>query len=222
MTALDAPETASIPAGSFLMGGREGDKFVGNSERPLTEVAIEKSFSLGVFPVTEAEFSAFDQSYSSSELPVVNVSWIQASAYCDWLSEELSQVVRLPTESEWEYACRAGANFIFQQGDMLEPSQACYYYDESGNRIGPGRRTAKGQYPSNDFGLCDMLGNVCEWTSSDWTDTLDPDASPDPKLKVIRGGAWDYLPRLLRASWRDAFPPSQKRDNIGFRILIES
>ena len=203
------------------MGGRLGDKFVGRSELPVVEVNIKKPFFLGIFPVTEEEFAEYEPSYPTSNLPVVSTTWIQATSYCDWLSEQISRNVRLPTEAEWEYACRAGSDFIFQRGDTLETEHACFLYDESGQRVGAGSRTPLGTFPSNALGLYDMLGNVCEWTDSDWTQSLDPNDPRDSSYKVIRGGAWDYLPRLLRVSWRDSFSPDRSRDNIGFRILIE-
>src|SRR5690606_10303274 len=142
-------------------------------------------------------------------------------AYCDWLARATGLPFRLPTELEWEHACRAGADCIFQSGDALEPEDARFLYDESGSVVGRGERAPVGSYPPNAFGLHDMLGNVCEWTASPWTDSLAPEASASQTLKTIRGGAWDYLPRLLRASWRDGLPPETRRDNLGFRVACD-
>ncbi len=210
-----------IPAGEFRFGGRDNDKFVGAAERPRRTVTIEAEFELSVFPVTEADYAAFDASREPSDLPVVNVSWDDAQAFCAWLSAGQGARHRLPTEVEWEYAARAGGESIFQFGDTLTPAEACYFYDERGDRVGPGKRVPVGQYPLNDYGLGDMLGNVAEWTASAWTPTLEPAAAPDPARRVVRGGAWDYLPRLLRLSGRDALPAGTRHDNLGFRVLRE-
>jgi formylglycine-generating enzyme required for sulfatase activity len=135
---------------------------------------------------------------------------------------------RLPSEAEWEYACRAGSSTVFPDGGNLAPDQANYLYDESGETIGPGALTPRGVYPPNAFGLRDMLGNVCEWTADVWHPDFHgapTDGSPrfdgeTPDRRVIRGGAWDHLPRVLRASWRDWAPESARWDNLGFRIAF--
>lgn len=216
--AVTIPRLVRIPAGVFEFGGRDQDKFVGETERPRKLREIRRPFALGAFPVTESEYAAFDDTRPASALPAVGVSWLDASAYCRWLAAETRQPFRLPTEEEWEYACRAGSDFIFQRGDELAPDDACFLYDEAGFAVGGGARAPVGSYPLNAFGLGDLLGNVCEWTASAWTESLRPDEPPHPRRKTIRGGAWDYLPRLLRASWRDGLEPGTRRDNLGFRV----
>jgi formylglycine-generating enzyme required for sulfatase activity len=217
------PNVVAVPVGIFSMGGRDNDKFVGRAELPRREIVITAEFGLGVVPVTEAEYAKFDRNRAAiaSDLPVINVSWHNATDYCEWLSAETGRRYRLPTEIEWEYAARAGGDSIFQHGDTLSSEDACFLYDESGDRVGPGSRVPGGSYRSNAFGLSDMMGNVGEWTTSAWTESLASDAPPDPSRQVVRGGAWDYLPRLLRVSWRDGLPPGTRRDNLGFRVLRE-
>jgi len=157
---------------------------------------------------------------------VVNVSWNEARAYCAWLSAETGDAFRLPTEAEWEYACRAGTRSPFATGGELTPSDANFLYSENGQRIGPGVRTLIGHHAPNTFGLYDLHGNVCEWVEDVWHPTyvdapVDGSAwmaGGDRERRVIRGGAWDYLPRLLRSAWRDALPLNQHRDNLGFRL----
>jgi formylglycine-generating enzyme required for sulfatase activity len=217
------PNIVDVQVGTFSMGGRENDKFVGRAELPRREIEITAKFGLGIIPVTEAEYEKFDREREavSTGLPVVNVSWHDATAYCEWLSAETGKRFRLPTEVEWEYAARAGTDYIFQHGDTLSLEDACFLYDESGDRVGPGARVPGGSHRSNAFGLSDMIGNVGEWTASAWTESLASDALTDSSRQVVRGGAWDYMPRLLRISWRDGLAPETRRDNLGFRVLCE-
>ena len=184
------------------MGGSEDDRFCSVHELPRRRANVA-SFQLSVFPVHEPE----------TKLPIVSISWHEAVAYCD----ELGSEYRLPTEAEWEYACRAGSDTIFPSGDMPDPREVNYLYDEEGNRVGRGELLPVGWGKANAFGLHDMLGNVCEWVSDDWSDTYAEEPGGNA-LKVIRGGGWDYLPRLVRPSGRDCAPPSLYRDNLGFRI----
>jgi len=219
-----APQLVAIPAGQFLMGGSPGDKFANDTERPAHPVTVHP-FALGRFPVTVGEYRAFDNGHAPNDdpaLPVVNVSWSDAHAYCAWLGGSY----RLPSEAEWEYACRAGSTGPFASGSEITPHEANYYYSESGERVGRGRRTVCGEFPANAFGLCDLHGNVCEWVEDVWHADYHgaPDdgsawiSAGDPARRVIRGGAWDYLPRLLRSAWRDALGIARQRDNVGFRV----
>jgi formylglycine-generating enzyme required for sulfatase activity len=161
------------------------------------------------------------------ELPVVDVSWTDAQAFCAWLAAETRNPWRLPSEAEWEIACRAGTDTPFSTGWGLSIEEANFLYDEEGERIGPGRRTAMRSYPANPWGLRDMHGNVCEWCADAWHPSHERAASDgSPRIgafdadRVIRGGAWDLLPRLLRSSWRDGLPPQTRRDNLGFRLAV--
>jgi formylglycine-generating enzyme required for sulfatase activity len=226
---IPTPRMIEIPAGDFVMGETAGDKFAGGTERPAHRVTISRPFSLGCFPVTTGEYRLFNPRHAPAEdpaLPAVNVTWDEAHAYCAWLSGETGHQFRLPTEAEWEYACRAGAREPFAWGALISPRDANFLHDENCVRVGPGRRTPAGAYPPNAFGLYDMHGNVCEWVADAWRPDYfgAPDdgsarfASPDEQRRVIRGGAWDYMPRLLRAAWRDWLPRGSSRDNVGFRI----
>jgi len=222
------PMLRPIPAGEFVMGESDADKFANDTERPRHIVRIAP-FRLAAFPVTNAEFRRHAPDFAPDEpadLPVVNVTWREAVAYCTWLSDATGGSLRLPSEAEWEYACRAGTTTPFQSGDEITPADANFLYDEHGSRIGRGERTAAGTFASNAFGLEAMHGNVCEWCADTWhanyhgapadsTGWTDGDRAD---RRVIRGGAWDYLPRLLRSSWRDALPEDTRRDNVGFRI----
>ena len=216
-----------VPAGTFVMGATGVDKFATDTERPAHAVALARPFALGRFAVTVGEFRAFAPDHAPGDdprLPAVNVSWDEAAAFAAWLAEAGGGAVRLPSEAEWEYACRAGGRAAFGAGEDLTTAAANFLYAEDGRRVGPGRRTPAGTYPPNAFGLFDLQGNVCEWVADPWHSDYrgapeggEPWAGPGPE-RVIRGGAWDYLPRLLRCAWRDCLPRSARRDNVGFRL----
>jgi formylglycine-generating enzyme required for sulfatase activity len=215
---IDLPDMITIPAGRFIMGTAGENRFANSTEHPAHEVVIDKPFAVSRFPITEAQWSAFAGEQSSS-LPVVRVSWWDAMMYVGWLCAQAGIPYRLLTEAEWEYACRAGSTTIFSVGDTLQPEHANYFYDEYGLKVGPGHRTPLSSYPPNAFGLEDMHGNVCEWVADAWRPSYD--AAPDEAHRVIRGGTWDYMPRLLRSAWRDFATPDTKRDNLGFRIACD-
>jgi formylglycine-generating enzyme required for sulfatase activity len=208
----------SIPAGIFQMGASDSDRFANDTERPAHEVQVN-SFALGKQPVTVAQYRCYQPGHApldDANWPVVNVSWLDAQGYCSWLGTETRHPYRLPTEAEWEYACRAGTTGSFAHGNELNDGQANYLFDEEGQRVGRGERTTVGSYPPNAFGLHDMHGNVCEWVADAWCATYTE--TTHHAERVIRGGAWDYMPRLLRSSWRDRLCPSTSRDNVGFRV----
>jgi formylglycine-generating enzyme required for sulfatase activity len=234
-----APGLVELPPGNFIMGGTDDDKFVTDTERPAHHVAIAHRFALGRFPVTVGEYRAFEPRHAPSDdpdWPVVNVSWDDAQAFCIWLASITGQPFRLPSEAEWEYACRAGTRSSFIDSDKITPLEANFLYSEEGQRIGLGQRTPAGRYAPNAFGLYDLLGNVCEWVEDAWhrdytgaptngsawlaTDKLDYRTTSGEPRRTIRGGAWDYLPRLLRSAWRDSLPRTHHRDNVGFRVAL--
>lgn len=232
---ITAPEMVVIPAGEFVMGESIDDKFATDTERPAHRVKIKQPFALGRYPVTEGEYRAFavnesvsDYSAGDEDLPVVNVSWEEARDYCAWLSREMAKPFRLPSEAEWEYACRAGTITPFSTGHDISPAQANFLYSENGERIGRGDRVAVGACAANRFGVSGLHGNVCEWVEDAWHATYEGAPSDgsawgkesDSERRVIRGGAWDYLPRLLRSAWRDSLPRWSRRDNVGFRVAL--
>jgi formylglycine-generating enzyme required for sulfatase activity len=222
-----ATHWVTVPEGTFIMGESPEDKFATDTERPAHSVTFSHAFALARFPVTVREFRAFAPGHAPDDdpcLPVVNVSWDQAVSFCGWLQADRREAVRLPSEAEWEFACRAGRRSAFGAGDDLACEEANFFYSEEGLRVGPGRRTPEGYYPPNAFGLVDLQGNVCEWVADSWHSSYrgaPTDGSPwfdGGPHRVIRGGAWDYLPRLLRCAWRDGLPPVTRRDNLGFRL----
>ncbi len=203
-----------LPGGTFTMGENADDKFANDTERPRHTEAVAPLL-LSATPVTIGEFRCFRPYHEPGlpdDWPVAMVTWEDAMAYCTWLGDG----VRLPTETEWEYAARAGTTSPYPWGDFIDPTLANYLYTEEGRKTGPGHRTPVASYPPNPWGIYDLCGNVCEWTADPWRPGYD--APGDPARRVLRGGAWDYLPRLLRVSWRDALLATSRRDNLGFRL----
>lgn len=200
-------EFVKIPAGRFLLGASDDDRYANRHELPRQVVEMP-AFWMSKYPVTEAQLGT-----ASTDQPAVNVSWHEAQGFCE------QHDFRLPTEEEWEFVCRAGAETPFPHGVMIELEEANFLYDDLGKRIGIGKRTPVGNYPSNPWGVYDMVGNVAEWTGSDWRVSYAVNTPTDHK--VIRGAGWDSLPRLLRASNRDFAPPEQAKDNLGFRVAID-
>ncbi len=241
---------ALIPAGKFLMGSPKDEK----EREPFEEqheVSITKPFYLGVYGVTQAEYEKVTEnnpSYFSpkgdgkdkvkdmdtSGFPVERVSWDDAQAFCKKLSElpeekKAGRVYRLPTEAEWEYACRAGTKTPFHYGDSLSSKQAnfCGHFPYGGADKGPYlKRTAKvGTYAANAFGLYDMHGNVWEWCQ-DWYDhdyyknspKEDPPGPAQASYRVVRGGGWHNNGRDCRSAGRFSLEPGNRSNNLGFRV----
>jgi formylglycine-generating enzyme required for sulfatase activity len=230
--ASETPLLVELSAGEFRMGENDGDKFANDTERPSHCVRIAAGLAIGRFPVTVREFRHFRPSHAPSEpdeLPVVQVNWHDAQAYCNWLTQRTERAYRLPSEAEWEFACRAGSREVFASGNEITAAEANFLHDESGTRVGPGHRTPVGSYPSNAFGIYDLHGNVCEWVEDTWHPSYIgcPDdgrawVDSSNRHRVVRGGGWDYLPRLLRSAWRDWCPADEGADNVGFRVATDN
>jgi formylglycine-generating enzyme required for sulfatase activity len=223
-----APWMITVPPGEFVMGENASDKFANDTERPAHRVEFSEIFALGKFPVTVGEFRHFRSDHMPGEaynLPVISVSWHDAVAYCEWLTEKTARIYHLPHEAQWEFACRAGSQTPFSCGDGITLSSANFLFDENGIRVGTGLRSPEESYPPNKFGFHDLHGNVCEWVMDHWhPDYMGAPADGRAWIEsgcdrhAIRGGAWDYLPSLLRSSWRDWRDSDFRSDNLGFRV----
>lgn len=231
-----------IPAGKFLMGS--GDKEVGRRphEGPLHEVTLTKPFYLSVFPITQGQYEAvmgrnpahFNRAHGGGlEHPVEMVSHTDAVQFCQKLGllpdeEANGRTYRLPTEAEWEYACRAGSTTPYSCGEKLTPKQAqCISGGVIDRSHGGGKSSPIGQFPPNPWGLYDMHGNVQEWVQ-DWYDEyyfhdspkVDPQGPANGTLKVAKGGCWSMYSTDCRSAARRPHAPESPSDTIGFRVVL--
>ena len=244
------PELAIIPPGRFLMGSTALEFGHLPDESPRRWVKVERPFAMGRFTVSAEEFDRFreasgfrfrrDLITTSGAQPVINLRLQQAQAYLDWLSEQTGAHYRLPTEAEWEYACRAGSDGPFHTGDSISCAEAhfnpSFPYEEQKQgrrwfrpRCLPTRLPLEaGRYPCNAWGLHDMHGNVWEFTASRWTDshhgasahahetTLNPG-----RPIVVRGGSFFDMAVRARSAARMRRVWDELDTNIGFRVVRE-
>jgi formylglycine-generating enzyme required for sulfatase activity len=230
-----------IPAGTFRMGSPEGQEGARLNEMPAHDVILTEPYYLGVAPVTQELYRAAAgenpsrftaPSGGGPQHPVERVSWHDAVAFCKTLSSlpeerEAKRDYRLPTEAEWEYACRAGGNSIFAYGDALSPLQANFAFRAADGE--PLERTNKvNQFPANNFGLFDMHGNVWEWCH-DWYGeryyatgpTRVPQGPAEGAFRVVRGGCWRSQVGTCRAAYRNALMPHNRDPYTGFRVACQ-
>lgn len=227
-------ELAPIPAGDFVMGAPPGEVARDDDEvqRP---VRLTRPFLMGRGPVTQAQWRRVMGNspswFRGDLLPVEQVSWDDSVSFCRQLSRLSGLSCRLPTEAEWEYACRAGTATAFHFGESCDGRQANCRGDlpYGGVPAGPNlmRTTPPGSYPGNPWGLFDMHGNVGEWCA-DWYGPPVPGPATDPvgpatgKHRIIRGGSWHFDPARCRAAYRNANIPAFRGNfNYGFRIAVD-
>jgi formylglycine-generating enzyme required for sulfatase activity len=222
-------EMVSLPAGEFLMGSPDSDSDAGDWEKPQHQVKVN-SFAIGKYPVTQAQYEAVmgtNPSYfkNNPQNPVEKVSWDDAQAFCQKLSQITGKTYRLPTEAEWEYACRAGTTTRFYFGDDANQLGDYAWYDgNSQQTIHP-----VGQKKPNAWGLHDMIGNVWEWCEDDWHSTYENaprDGSAwiknnnDNDYRILRGGSWYFDPNYCRSAYRDYYIRRVDYSfNDGFRVV---
>jgi formylglycine-generating enzyme required for sulfatase activity len=195
-------ELVLIPAGEFIMGSPESEEIRGpfNEEGPQHRVRISKPFYLGKYEVTQAQWKAVmggDPSSfkGDSKLPVESVFWRDCVAFCQEISQKSGKKIRLPTEAEWEYACRAGSTTAYSFGDSPDGLGQYAWYDENSDE----QTHPVGQKRPNPWGLYDMHGNVWEWCS-DWygedyygqSPATDPLGPTSGEYRVYRGGSWYF------------------------------
>ena len=256
-------EFVRIPAGAFVMGDPRGD----DDESPPTVVRVDEPFWMGKFEITNEQFARFDPTHDSRfehrsswifakaylgwpvnepKQPVVRVTWRQAMAFCRWLSERIGEPITLPSEAEWEYACRAGTATPLAYGSTdSDFSRYANLADVTIRELAYGSWRPKppdiaprdarfddhalvtvgvGAYRPNVWGLHDMHGNAAEWTRT----TFKPypydehDGRNDPSAggrKVVRGGSWYDRPKRARSAFRLRYAPYQPVFNVGFRVV---
>ncbi len=232
---------ALIPAGEFQMGSPGSDSEASRNEKPQHAVRITKPFYLGVTEVTQEQYERVmgtnPSRFKGPQLPVENVSWEDAVEYCRKLSalpveRSAGRVYRLPTEAEWEYACRAGSTtrYYFDDdgstwdfgGDASMLGEHGWYKGNSVFKTQP-----VGQKKPNEWGLYDMHGNVWEWCS-DWfsanyyanSPLEDPTGHASGSRRVCRGGSWSDAAELCRSASRSWYRPGHRYDNLGFRVAF--
>jgi len=251
-----APDLVLIPTGRFQMGSSETERNVSikagsqrtwlDRETPQHWVGIEHLFALGRYPVTVAQWRQFAratgwESMSDTDWnapgfaqadnhPVVGVSWNDTQKYVRWLSDKTGQQYRLPSEAEWEYACRAGTHTAFSFGDDISTEQANYdgNFTWNGGVKGECRQgtTPVDAFAPNPWGVFDMHGNVWEWVQDAVHENYDGapadgaawEQGGDPARRVLRGGCWLYQPRYLRSALRNGFSAVLANDIVGFRV----
>ncbi len=231
-----------VPAGEFWMGADPAlDSDATRAELPQHRVAVSEFF-ISQYPITNAQYQIFVEAQrpplaapaewqrplGQETHPVVNVTWEEAVAFCQWLTRIAGRTFRLPTEAEWEKAARGSEGLIYPWGNEW----AARHLNHAGRL---GGSTAVGHYsPAGDsvYGLADMSGNVWEWCADWYADRLYPQRAtniahdpPGPATGegcVARAGAFDSSPRQTRASHRNWFYPHQRRNNVGFRIVAQA
>lgn len=238
------PEMVAVPGGEFLMGSPSSERGRGKDEGPQRKVTI-RPFAAGKFEVTFAQWDACaaeggcthkpaDQGWGRGKRPVINVSWDDAREYVAWLSKKTGKPYRLLSEAEWEYAARGvtrdtDAYAPFSTGPTINYKQANYdaNFTYGGGPMGIYRQKTVdvGTFRRNAFGLHDMHGNVWEWVEDCYRDSYagaPSDGAPvvvrSCPLRILRGGAWNYQPQLLRSAYRYATPGEVRLQNIGFRV----
>ena len=234
-----------VPGGTFLMGSLEDEPEREENEGPQHEVTVS-TFTLGRYPVTQAqwrvvasmeqverELEAEPSDFKGDDRPVEKVNWNDAVEFCQRLSNHTSRDYRLPSEAEWEYACRGGKSTPFYYGKTLTPELANYFcsstYDNGPEGEPMGETSSIGQFPANAFGLSDMHGNVFEWCQDHYHDSykeapVDGSAWIDKNLKenqlrILRGGSWYSNPGFCRSAQRSINRPDYRNINIGFRVV---
>ena len=249
-----------IPEGTFVMGSPPEELGRYDDEGPQHEVSVS-AFLMGRYPVTQAQWRAIathidlkvqvdlepdPAKFKGDDRPVEQVSWHDAIEFCKRLSRLTSHTYRLPTEAEWEYACRAETKTPFHFGETITTDLANYkgeadqdrpeeYPGHYGN--GPGGQYRKATtavnhfYPfANAWGLCGLHGNVWEWCQDHWHNNYDQApidgsawlTSDENATRLIRGGSWYYYPRNCRSACRDGNDPDDRNGNIGFRVVCEA
>ncbi len=232
------PTMVKLPAGSFRMGDLNDNNQ--SNEKPVHSVTLP-AFAVSKTEITFAQYGRCisvgecnpgkgDEGWGRGSRPVINVNWNDAKRYANWLRKKTNKPYRLLTEAEWEYAARAGSSTKYPWGSQASREYANYGSEQCCDGLAQGRdrwvnTSPAGSFPPNNFGLHDMLGNVWEWVEDCYQDNYDG-ASPNGRAqtsgnceyRVMRGGAWDFVPMSLRPAVRLFDRPTSRIDNLGFRV----
>jgi formylglycine-generating enzyme required for sulfatase activity len=242
----------AIPRGKFLMGSPEDEPGRYDDESPQHEVTVQPFF-MGKYPVTQAQWKAvatkcpqvnrelepnpskFKENKQENNLPVERITWYDAVEFCKRLSQLTGRKYRLPSEAEWEYACRAGTTTPFHFGETITGKLANYRatttYGEEPKGECRERTTPVGSFTANAFGLYDMHGNVWEWCDDHWhgdyndapTDGsawIESNSVEEGARRLLRGGSWYSDPRNCRSAYRHNYYPDYRSFHYGFRLVV--
>lgn len=228
-------EMKVLPGGSFLMGSPASEEGRSDHEGPQHRVRVP-AFAISKYEITQAQWQAVmgdnPASFIGPSFPVENISWYEAKAFCQRLSQLTGKVYRLPTEAEWEYAARARTVSPFSFGLTLSSAQANfngnYPYGDATEGDYHRQTLDVGNFMPNAFGLFDMHGNVREWCEDVWHvnykkapgDGSNWTSGGDSSLRVIRGGSWDSFGSACRAASRNGLAPGDRSNDLGFRIVV--
>jgi formylglycine-generating enzyme required for sulfatase activity len=227
-------DMVAIPGGTFIMGSPKTEEERLNNEGPQHSVTVP-AFFMAKYPVTQAQWQAVmgnnPSRFKGANRPVEQVSWNEAGKFCQKLSQITGKNYRLPSEAEWEYACRAGTATPFCFGETITTGLANYNGDDTyGNGpkgVSRGQTTDVGSFPPNGFGLYDMHGNVSEWCQDVWhknyngapTDGSAWTSEGNPRYRLLRSGNWLNDPRFCRSAYRWSIPGG-RYDDVGFRLAV--
>jgi formylglycine-generating enzyme required for sulfatase activity/predicted Ser/Thr protein kinase len=240
-------ELVAIPSGTFLMGSPENELESTDRGSPQHQVTI-KPFFMGKFTVTQAQWKAVSSlpkvkidlnpdpsHFKGANRPAEQISWYEAQEFCARLSRKTGKLYRLPSEAEWEYACRAGTTTPFNFGATISTNLANYngeyVYSNGSKGVNRKETTNVGTFPANAFGLHDMHGNVWEWCEDGWYDNyigapIDGSArlsgSNNHPRRLLRGGSWSYRPVYCRSAYRVNYVATCKDFNHGFRVACSA
>jgi formylglycine-generating enzyme required for sulfatase activity len=221
-------ELVLIPAGKFMMGSEKGDDF--SPQKPIHEVVISHPFYLSKYEITQEQWEAVagknPSSFKGARNPVENISWNDAQDFCKKLSAKSNRTARLPTEAEWEYACRAGSTGDYCFGNDAKQLAEYAWYDSNSDHT---THPVGGKKP-NAWGLYDMHGNVWEWCEDYWGSytagkVTDPKGTDKGRLHVFRGGALDSHgngANECRAGYRRFGGPNDRYFSLGIRLVVET
>jgi formylglycine-generating enzyme required for sulfatase activity/tRNA A-37 threonylcarbamoyl transferase component Bud32 len=229
-------EMVEIPAGTFYMGSPENEAKRRDNESPQHQVTLP-SFFIGKYPLTQAQYQAIignnPAHFKGNNRPVECVSWNNAVNFCRKLSQKTGKNYKLPSEAQWEYACRAGTTTPFYFGESITPDLVNYdgNYSYTAAQRGQYRKQYRGQttdvgtFPPNAFGLYDMHGNVWEWCEDDGQENyinapINGSAFISrSNMKLLRGGSWNYNPQGCRSACRYYLNLDGHYSRLGFRVV---
>jgi eukaryotic-like serine/threonine-protein kinase len=231
-------DMVAIPGGKFIMGSPATEKDRSSDEDPQREVSIQP-FSMGKFAVTQAQWQAVmgnnPSNFKGDKRPVEKITWHQAREFCQKLSQQTGRQYRLPSEAEWEYACRAGTKTPFYFGSTITPALVNYNgnfpYGDAPKGQDRAQTTDVGSFPPNAFGLYDMHGNVWEWCQDEWHESYNGapvDGSAwetkgnenDNLRRALRGGSWNHGAQGCRSANRNGVNAGNRVLSIGFRVVV--